>query len=133
MDTNDLIAWQYGGKGEELISGIGIMLALPVVMYITYIAVRLLRTPPNAESKAVMTVQTKRWRIWCQSIMFGWYMVLFATGMTARPVTNPQTFLLVPGHDVRLPDISFFYRPLVLRVDVPCGHTAGLHHAVLQF
>jgi Fe-S-cluster-containing hydrogenase component 2 len=92
VDTNDLIAWQFGGKGFELFPGIGIMLALPVVVYITYIAIRLLRTPPNAESKAVKTVQTKRWRIWCQSIMFGWYMVLFATGMTARPVTNPELF-----------------------------------------
>lgn len=92
VDTNDIIAWQYGGKGIELFHGIGILLALPVVLYITYIAVRLLRTPPSAESKARITVKTKQWRIWCQSIMFGWYLVLFATGMTARPVENPELF-----------------------------------------
>jgi len=92
VDTNAIIAWQYGGKGTELFHGIGILLALPVVLYIAYIAVRLLRTPPNAASKARTMVTTKRLRIWCQSIMFGWYLVLFATGMTARPVENPELF-----------------------------------------
>jgi len=92
IDTNDIIAWQYGGKGSELFHGLGVLLALPVVLYITYIAVRLLRTPPDAEARSRKTVTIKKWRIWCQSIMFGWYLVLFATGMTARPVTNPELF-----------------------------------------
>jgi len=92
VDTNEIIAWQYGGKGTELFAGIGILLALPVVLYVTYITVRLLRTPPSAASKARRTVTAKRWRIWFQSVLFGWYLVLFATGMTARPVENPELF-----------------------------------------
>lgn len=92
VDTNKLIAWLCGGKGSELFHGIGIMLALPVVLYTAYIALRLLKTPPDATSRARVTVKSKRWRIWCQSIMFGWYLILFATGMTARPVENPELF-----------------------------------------
>jgi len=92
IDTNKIIAWEYGGQGTELFHGMGIMLALPVVLYTAWIAVRLLRTPPDAEAKARKTVKTKKWRIWFQSTMFGWYLVMLADGMTARPVENPELF-----------------------------------------
>ena len=89
VQTNEIIAWEYGGQGIPLFDG-GLIVALPIVLFTTYIAIRLLKTPPDEECKARKTVATKRWRILCQSTMFCWYLVLFATGMTARPVENPE-------------------------------------------
>jgi Fe-S-cluster-containing hydrogenase component 2 len=90
LQTNAIIEWEYGGQGTALFPGIGLLLALPVVLYTAYIALRLLRTPPDPACRARSNVATKRWRIIFQSAMFAWYLVLFAAGMTARPVETPE-------------------------------------------
>ncbi len=90
IQTNEIIAWEYGGQGTPLFAGAGLIIALPIVLYTTYIAIRLLKTPPDPECKARKTVATKRWRIFFQSSMFCWYLVIFAYGMTARPIENPE-------------------------------------------
>ncbi len=88
--TNDLIAWEYGGMGTPFFSGAGLLISLPVVLYTTYIAIRLFRTPPDLSARMKKTVATKRWRIFSQSLFFGVYLVILADGMTARPMENPE-------------------------------------------
>ncbi len=90
--TNGIIAWEFGGQGMPLFKGAGLIIALPVVLYTTYIAIRLVKTPPDPTARAHRTVTSKKWRIFFQSVMFAWYLVLFASGMTARPVSNPELF-----------------------------------------
>ena len=90
--ANKTIAWEFGGQGMPLFRGAGLLMSLPVVLYTLYIALRLVKTPPGAAARARRTVTSKRWRIFFQSLMFGWYLVLFASGMTSRPVSNPELF-----------------------------------------
>jgi Fe-S-cluster-containing hydrogenase component 2 len=90
IQANKMIAWQYGGEGTPLFPMAGLIISLPVVLYTTYIAIRLFRTSPDLKAKAKKTVATKRWRIWTQSIVIGVYFWTFANGMTHRPVENPE-------------------------------------------
>lgn len=90
IQANEIIAWEYGGMGTPMFPMAGLVISLPVVLYTLYIAVRLFNTPPDPEAKKKKTVATKRWRILTQSAVLGVYLVIFATGMTARPVENPE-------------------------------------------
>ena len=90
LQTNDIIAWEAGGQGTPLFPGAGLLISLPIVLYAGYIALRLLRTPADPLAKAKKTVATKRWRIFTQSFVLSIYLVIFAAGMTARPVANPE-------------------------------------------
>ena len=78
------------GHGTPLFPIAGLVISLPVVLYTAYIAIRLLRTPPDLEAKQKKTVATKRWRIFTQSAVLGVYLIIFASGMTARPLENPE-------------------------------------------
>ena len=90
LQTNDIIAWLSGGQGTPLLPMADWIISLPVVLYTGYIALRLLRTPPDATAREKKTVATKRWRIFSQSFFLGIYLIIFAAGMTARPIQNPE-------------------------------------------
>ena len=90
LQTNDIIAWLAGGQGTPLLPMADWIISLPVVLYTGYIALRLLRTPPDATAREKKTVATKRWRIFSQSFFLGIYLIIFAAGMTARPIENPE-------------------------------------------
>jgi len=90
LQTNDIIQWLAGGHGTSLLPKADLIISLPVVLYTGYIALRLLKTPPDATARAKKTVATKRWRIFSQSFVLSIYLVIFAKGMTARPVQNPE-------------------------------------------
>ena len=90
LQSNDIIAWLAGGQGTPLFPYADWIISFPVVLYTGYIAFRLLRTPPDATAKAKKTVATKRWRMLFQSVILPIYLLIFAAGMTARPVENPE-------------------------------------------
>ena len=63
--------------------------------------------------------------------MFAWYLVLFASGMTSRPVSNPELFFWFLAMLLGLAVSALFHRPVVLRLDVPGRGVSGQHLAVL--
>ena len=90
LQTNDIIDWIVGGKGVMLFPKADWVMLTPLLAYTLYIAIRLLKTPPDPAAKAKMTVPTKKWRMFTQTFVLVWYFVIFASGMTARPIENPE-------------------------------------------
>ncbi len=90
LQTNDMIAWLAGGQGTPSFPYADWIISFPMVVYTGVVALRLLRTPADAFARAKKTVAVKRWRIFFQSFILPTYLLIFAAGMTARPVQNPE-------------------------------------------
>mgnify|MGYP000129694787 FL=1 len=90
LQTNDIIDWIAGGTGTMLFPKADWIILTPLLAYTLYIAVRLLKTPPDPLARAHKTVATKKWRMFTQTFVLVWYFEIFAAGMTARPIENPE-------------------------------------------
>lgn len=88
--ANEIIGWLAGGQGSSFIPKPELIISFPMVIYTGYIAFRLLKTPSDITARNKKTVATKRWRIFTQSFFFTIYLLIFAKGITARPVENPE-------------------------------------------
>lgn len=90
LHANDMLDWVVGGKGAMLFSRADWVMLTPLLAYTLYIAFRLLKTPPDPAARARKTVATKKWRMFTQTFVLVCYFEIFAAGMTARPIENPE-------------------------------------------
>jgi Fe-S-cluster-containing hydrogenase component 2 len=90
VQTNDIIDWIAGGNGVLPFPKADWIILTPILLYTLYIAIRLLKTPPDPAGRSKKTVTTKKWRMFTQSFVLAIYLDIFASGMTARPVANPE-------------------------------------------